>query len=123
MSGVRWFTRSAAPQDTHRGALAESGSVHTACGVTFTPARASGFALCTELPPAAQVCLQCVAPPAGMVMIAVICSTHRTPRDVLSVVVCGVGNGRVKLRSHLDAGCALAVDAALLHDVLGVWVR
>jgi len=76
---------SAPPPDALRSAaVTESGSVHPACGVMFTPAQISGVALCPDLPSAAHVCFQCVAAPAALVMIPVICSTHRTPRDVLS---------------------------------------
>lgn len=116
---MSWYVRSLAPQDVHRGVF-EQGSVRAACGMEFLPTRGSGQA---HLPQPEQVCPACMARERAdgqLVVIPAMCSTHPSAAGVISVVVRGLGDGRIGLESSpAHGGCALTVDATLLFDVLG----
>lgn len=117
-----WYVRSWAPGDVHRGVL-EEGSVRAACGMSFYPLLAeSGSPACSRLPAPEQLCPACTVRPKALMVIPATCSTHPTTEVVVALVVRGLGNGRVELRSHPDTGCALTVQAALLVNVVGLWV-
>lgn len=120
--GVRWFSRTTGPGDTHRGEVADGGVVMTACGVQFDFLLAGQRPMCTRLPWAEQVCRACMATVFDTVLLPATC-LHRTPELVLSLTVSYIGDGTVRLSSHQDAGCVLTVDATLLADVLGMWQR
>jgi hypothetical protein len=57
-----------------------------------------------------------------VVAIPAACSTHPGAAGVISLVVRGLGDGRIELEPHGHSGCALTVDATLLFDVLEEWL-
>lgn len=118
---MSWYMRSLAPGDVHRG-VCEHGSVRAACGVNFLSVRPRPQAPC-ELPAPEQLCPGCMSQEGGQVVVVpAMCSTHPDAAGVISLVVRGVGDGRIEGEPHGHSGCALTVDATLLFDVLGEWL-